>query len=81
MTRRPIVTDHAVLRYLERAHGLDVEFFRSHIATLTAAGVQHGATGVKVEGVNFVLQDETVVTVLEKGWHSRDLRSNREDVG
>lgn len=77
MIKRPIVTDHAVLRYLERAHGLDVEFFRGHIAALTSTGVTNGATGVKVEGVNFVLQGETVVTVLEHHWHSRDMRSTK----
>lgn len=26
------VSDHAVLRYLERAHGLDIEAVRRHIA-------------------------------------------------
>lgn len=71
-----VVTDHAVLRYLERAHGLDVEFFRRHIAGLVASGITHGATGVLVENVKIVLVENKVVTVLEKDWHSRDLRSN-----
>ncbi|MFB2553359.1 hypothetical protein [Ensifer soli] len=58
------VTDHAVLRYLERAHGLDVEFFRRHISGLAASGVIHGAVGVQIEGVKLVLRGATVVTVL-----------------
>ncbi len=78
MTSGPIVTDHAVLRYLERAHGLDVEHFRAHIRELVTRGAAAGATGVIADGVKFVLQGDTVVTVLERTWHSRDLRSGPE---
>ncbi|MBW8320630.1 MAG: hypothetical protein K0M49_02415 [Arenimonas sp.] len=73
------VTDHAVLRYLERAHGLDVEFFRLHIRELVLRGAEVGASGVIVENVKFVLQNGSVVTCLDKGMKSRDLRSGRGD--
>lgn len=69
-----IVTDHALIRYLERAHGLDVLHFRKHIAALATNGVKAGASGVTVEGVKLVLQGNTVTTVLHREWHSRDLR-------
>lgn len=75
MTRRPIVSDHAVLRYLERAHGLDVQFFRDHIADLTARGVEHGAIAVGIEGVKFILDGAVVVTTL--GRHARVRRTSR----
>ncbi len=40
-----VVTDHAVLRYLERGHGIDVEYFRDHLAQLARRGADAGATG------------------------------------
>jgi hypothetical protein len=74
-----IVTDHALIRYLERAHGLDVLHFRKHIAALATNGVKAGASGVTVEGVKLVLQGNTVTTVLHREWHSRDLRNKGGD--
>ncbi|RRN67624.1 hypothetical protein [Agrobacterium deltaense] len=74
-----IVTDRAIIRYLERAHGLDVLHFRNHIAALVANGVKAGASGVTVEGVKLVFQGNTVTTVLRREWHSRDLRSKDGD--
>lgn len=69
------VTDHAVLRYLERAHGLDVDAVRRHIAGRCATGAELGAIGVVVEHVKFVLAAEagkaTVVTVLKASWPIR----------
>lgn len=66
------VTDHAILRYLERAHGLDIEAVRNHIASLCATGAELGALAVKVESVKFVLvaagPDTTVTTVVKRHW-------------
>lgn len=70
MTNSVRVTDHAVLRYLEREHGLDVDAVRNHIAGLAATGVQLEAISVKVERVKLVLCGETVVTVLKRNWPS-----------
>ncbi|MFD1330238.1 hypothetical protein [Mycoplana ramosa] len=78
MTELVRVTDHAVLQYLARVHGLDVEHFRQHIAARTQTGANQGATGVIVDGVKFVLKGFAVVSVYDKSWPSRDLRSNRE---
>ncbi|KAB2749877.1 hypothetical protein [Brucella anthropi] len=74
MTNSVRVTDHAVLRYLEREHGLDVDAVRNHIAGLAATGVQLEALSVKVERVKLLLCGETVVTVLKRNWPS-DRRS------
>ncbi len=70
MTNSVRVTDHAVLRYLEREHGLDVDAVRNHIAGLAATGVQLEAISVKVERVKLLLCGETVVTVLKRNWPS-----------
>ncbi len=75
MTTSLHVTDHAILRYLERAHGLDVEAVRRHIASRCATGAELRATTVIVERVKFVLADRggelTVVTVLKARWPAR----------
>jgi hypothetical protein len=59
------VTDHAVLRYLERVKGFDVEAVRQHIAGL-CKGVQT-ARCVRAENVDFVIQYGVVVTVKPHG--------------
>lgn len=59
------VTDHAVLRWLERVEGVDVVAIRRRIAKAVRRGVDHGAAGVVLDGVTFYLQyggDEAVVT-------------------
>ncbi|KNY13625.1 hypothetical protein AKG11_28235 [Shinella sp. SUS2] len=72
MTAPLHVTDHAVLRYLERAHGLDVEAVRRHIASRCATGAELRAATVVIERVKFVLAqastETTVVTVLRTKW-------------
>lgn len=74
---RPTVSDHAVLRYLERARGMDIEGIRRHIAGLVRNGVELSGEAVIVEGVKFVLVDNSVVTVLERGW-GRNTRPDPE---
>lgn len=59
----PRVTDHAVLRYLERARGFDMEAVRTHIATLCGPALKAGANTLQAEGVRFEFQGNTVVTV------------------
>lgn len=62
---RLTVTDHAVLREIQRVHGLDVEGIRRAIARKVARGMEKGAVGVLVDGVRYVLRDGRVVTVLD----------------
>lgn len=62
----PSVTDHAVLRYLERAKGVDIEGTRRHIAGLVQRGVAREGVAVIVEGVKFVLNENHVITVLNR---------------
>jgi phage baseplate assembly protein gpV len=77
MSQQADVSDHAVLRYLERAHRLDVEAVRRHLAGLTVTAVRLGAIAVTVENVKLVLKrnaagDRTVVTTtIMPSWPSR----------
>ncbi|BCH63234.1 hypothetical protein RvVAT039_04500 [Agrobacterium vitis] len=57
-----VVTDHAVLRFLERRHGIDVEAIRTEIRIMCSTGVRFGAAKVIADGMKFVIQDEGVVT-------------------
>lgn len=67
MTR---VSDHALLRYLEHSHELDVEALRVSIATrLERAAIAAGQLGVltysvRLDGVQFIVRNDVVTTVL-----------------
>lgn len=64
MSRRRIhVTDHAVLRYVERVHGVDLAAVRRTIRRAVARGVERDASGVIRDGLTFRLSGEVVTTV------------------
>ena len=59
------VTDHAVIRYLERVKGIDIERIRKEIETPTVrAALRIGASGVRSKGVQYVIKGGKIVTVL-----------------
>ena len=65
LSKDPVrVSDHAVLRYMERAMGLNVEIVREHIQTLCAGPAAFGATAVRTEGVKFEIVSGAVVSVV-----------------
>lgn len=66
----PRVSDHALVRWLQRRYGLDVEAERKKIDAMAAPAIAAGALTLKVEGVSFVLRGGRVVTTLENGMHS-----------
>jgi molybdopterin biosynthesis enzyme len=68
------VSDHAVLRYLERIRGIDIEKARREIAARVDKVLQDprldetdapGATGVVIDGYAYRMEDRTVVTILK----------------
>ncbi|SMH42243.1 hypothetical protein [Mesorhizobium australicum] len=72
MTKPPVtVTDHAILRWLEREHDIDVEAIREHLAGLAANGARLGAAGVKIGKVKLVLRGSVVITAYKGIWPSR----------
>lgn len=56
---RIVVSDHALVRYLERVVGLDVEAARRLIVEQVQLGASLGAAGVSVGGHTYVL-DHTI---------------------
>jgi hypothetical protein len=70
------VTDHALVRYLERVHGVDVEGLRKRIGRSVHSAVEHGASGVRINGVRYRLKQNRVITILPINGHlkSRKMR-------
>ena len=73
MTDRPVrVCDHALVRFLERVGGLDVEGVRRHLAeSLDRAVVAAETIGsrevvVVAEGIKYVVVKGRLVTVLDE---------------
>jgi hypothetical protein len=59
------VTDHAVLRYLERVKGFDVDAVRQHIKDLCKGVIT--ARTVRAENADFIIAGGCVVTVKPHG--------------
>jgi predicted Ser/Thr protein kinase len=65
------VSDHAILRFLERAYGLDVESVKAEMMKGIEPAVAFGARVVIVHGVRLVIRDgRSCVTALPKGRHA-----------
>lgn len=71
-----VVTDHAVIRYLERVYGVDIQAVRRRIAATTHVARTFGAGGCQADGVRYVIQDGTVITIhgIHKPMSKRALR-------
>ena len=80
MKKRPVlvhVTDHAILRWLEREYGVEVEAVRALLEGQAMTAAQYGAIAVRISNVKMVLVDNGVApdgehlvavpTVLRKG--------------
>lgn len=69
-----VVSDHALLRYIQREVGVDIEALRSHVAGLARFGAERSAASVMTGRVRLVLRDSehegqpcvTVVTALPR---------------
>lgn len=65
VTDKVDVTDHALIRYLERKHGFDFEPFRAEILTDTVKqAIELGATSVKVGGIDMKVSNKKITTVV-----------------
>ena len=59
------VSDHAIIRYIERVMALDIESIRKRILTDTVCqAVKLGAKSVKTADATFVVSGNVIVTVV-----------------
>lgn len=59
----PSISDHALLRYIERVHGIDVDAMKAALLTETVVlAIKTGATAIKTSEGTFVIKGSTVVT-------------------
>lgn len=70
MPREVIVSDHAVLRHLQRRLGIDVEAARAEVEAICRRGADKQADSVLHAGLRYVLRHwdggTTVVTALRR---------------
>lgn len=71
MTKRKVhVSDHALLRYLERVGGFDIEGLRQSIAARLSGAIVSTPQAVTIDGFRFVVQagarGPVLVTVIER---------------
>lgn len=63
----PRVSDHALLRYLERVMGLDLDRVRDRILTPeNRAAIKAGATAILIEGERYPVHEGVVTTTLHR---------------
>lgn len=58
------VTDHALIRYLDRVMGLDVEAVRDRLAADAAPAIAAGACSFSSGGHTLAIRDGRVTTVM-----------------
>lgn len=86
MKRPPIrVSDHALLRHLERAHGLPVEALRQglerrlHVAVQAMGDQMPTPSSAHVDGMTYIQRGDTWVTVLDGHFSNRHDRHPDEE--
>ena len=62
---RVTLSDHALIRYMERRYGIDFEPYRKEIMTsFNISAIKQGAGTIKVNGLSLKVRDKCIVTVL-----------------
>ncbi|WP_375227527.1 hypothetical protein [Roseobacter sp. S98] len=74
---RARVTDHAVIRYLERVYGVDIETLRKRIARNAAGGRDKAPCTLVAEGVRYVLSKNGSVISVHGGGSKLSNRARR----
>lgn len=72
--RKIPVTDHAVLRWIERLGHVDVEEIRKQIYSETFEALKSGATRLEINGTQYRMKNGVVVTLISKRKPCRPLR-------
>lgn len=66
MSAKPRVSDHAVIRYLERKYNFDFESIRDEMLTpVVIKAMEVGADGVQLNGGTLKISGKTITTYIE----------------
>lgn len=68
------VSDHAVLRWLERFGHVDVEAVREQIFVETREALASGASKISINGTEYRMNDGVVVTLIDRRRACRPLK-------
>ncbi len=59
------VSDHALVRWIERAHGIDMSALRAQmLANGVREAVDAGATQVRISGFTFACRNQRIIAVI-----------------
>ena len=75
---RPRISDHAVVRYLERIKGVDIEAVRAEIMALCAHAFETEAQAMVVGGHRYVIATDMTVTTVEPIGYARSVSRTRQ---
>lgn len=79
------VSDHALVRFLERVHGVDMDEFRDLCLEECREWLNLGVSHAEIDGHCYVFRGGSVVTILESGAHpysvdARRLRRHKKEI-
>lgn len=58
------VTDHALLRHLERVRAIDIEAVRRELGHKVDAAIEAGASSTVAEGIRYVLIEDRLISCV-----------------
>ena len=85
MSEEIYVSDHAVVRWLERVHEQDIEFFRNQIKNIVKDAIDAKATSITVDGFCYILDpiSRSVVSVIHKDmkFRKKEKKTQKQSIG
>ena len=66
--KTPSITDHALLRFIDRILEIDVETIRNNLLERAKPAIELGANSLSLEehGITFKIQNKAVTTIIKK---------------
>ena len=73
------VTDHALVRWLERVGGIDMDYFRQYIASLLEESASCGFSVVTIDGFTYMTDPKTknLITVLDNSMREKNKKKSK----
>lgn len=60
-----VISDHALLRYIERVHGVDIDRLRKIVSDLISDAATAGATSYSVDGFTYSISQRGSIAALK----------------